>query len=67
MMKIQINGEKREVKLPQTLLGLLEDLRIGTAGIAVELNREVIVKERWASTTIREGDALEIVRFVGGG
>ena len=35
--------------------------------IAVELNREVVPKADYASITLREGDELELINFVGGG
>jgi sulfur carrier protein len=35
--------------------------------VAVELNRELIQRERWAETKLSTGDKLEIVHFVGGG
>ena len=35
--------------------------------VAVELNREIVARARWAETPVREGDQLEIVHFVGGG
>lgn len=66
-MRICINGEDREIGGSRTLLDLLEDLGVGTDGIAIELNREVVGKSRWRETGICEGDNLEIVRFVGGG
>ena len=35
--------------------------------VAVELNREIVPRERWSGTRLSEGDRLEIVHFVGGG
>jgi sulfur carrier protein len=35
--------------------------------VAVEVNREVVPRNRWAETPLRDGDRLEIVHFVGGG
>jgi sulfur carrier protein len=35
--------------------------------IAVELNREVVPKAEYAGVTLREGDELELINFVGGG
>jgi thiamine biosynthesis protein ThiS len=35
--------------------------------VAVELNREIVPRDRWIATELREGDQLEIVHFVGGG
>jgi thiamine biosynthesis protein ThiS len=35
--------------------------------VAVELNRELIPRDRWPATQVSNGDKLEIVHFVGGG
>ncbi len=66
-MKLQINGEKRELAEGLTLAALLEQLGMKADRVAVELNREIVRRERWAQTHLSEGDRLEIVQFVGGG
>ncbi len=35
--------------------------------LIVEVNSELIKKENWSKTVIREGDTLELLNFVGGG
>jgi len=35
--------------------------------VAVELNRDIVQRDKWASTSLNSGDRLEIVHFVGGG
>ena len=66
-MKLQVNGEERDLPAALTLLALLERLGMRTDRVAVELNREIVARERWPATELREGDRLEIVHFVGGG
>ena len=66
-MKLQVNGEEREVSGTLTLAALLEELGMRADRVAVELNREIVARERWPATELREGDRLEIVHFVGGG
>ena len=66
-MKIQINGEARDLPASLSLLALLEQLGMKADRLAVELNREIVPREQWAQTSLREGDRLEIVHFVGGG
>jgi len=46
---------------------LLEMLGMKADRVAVELNREIVPRDRWASTYLTEGDRLEVVHFVGGG
>lgn len=69
-MKLQINGEERtfnDVPTPFTLAALVENLGMKPDRVAVELNRDIVPRDRWAGTHLTEGDRLEIVHFVGGG
>jgi thiamine biosynthesis protein ThiS len=68
-MKLQINGEGRDFSAaaPFTLSALVETLGMKADRVAVELNRDIVPRDRWAATQLREGDQLEIVHFVGGG
>ncbi len=69
-MNLHINGEERDVSsdaLSFTLAALIETLGMKSDRVAVELNRDIVVRERWADTPLHEGDRLEIVHFVGGG
>jgi thiamine biosynthesis protein ThiS len=66
-MRIQLNGENREVPDADTLAALVESLDMKADRIAVELNGDIIQRGRWMETPVRDGDKLEIVHFVGGG
>jgi len=66
-MRIFVNGEGMEVPDRLTVEGLLRHLGIRTEYTAVALNREVARKQAYATTALREGDRVEIVRPVGGG
>jgi sulfur carrier protein len=66
-MDIMLNGESRTVPEGITVLGLLELLNIQHARVAVELNREIVKKDRYGSTTINDGGELEVVSFMAGG
>jgi thiamine biosynthesis protein ThiS len=46
---------------------MLEHLKVGPDRIAVELNRRIIKRSEWDSTSLRDQDKVEIVQFVGGG
>ena len=35
--------------------------------VAVELNRDIVPRDRWGETQLSDGDRLEVVHFVGGG
>ncbi|MGD0569643.1 MAG: sulfur carrier protein ThiS [Candidatus Sulfotelmatobacter sp.] len=68
-MTLHINGEPRTFADPEaiTLAALIESLSMKSDRIAVELNREIVPRYRWAETLLKDGDRLEIVHFVGGG
>jgi len=66
-MKLQINGAEREFSSPMSLAALVDSLGMKAGRVAVELNRDIVPREQWATTNLAEGDRLEIVHFVGGG
>jgi len=67
VMHITLNGEKKEVPDSITVIGLLEFLKIQHQRVAVELNMEIVKKDRYGTTSIKEGDSLEVVSFMSGG
>ena len=66
-MTIFINGEARELDGVSTLAGLLDALDLPKQRVAIELNKHVIRKQDWDSTTVANNDKIEVVHFVGGG
>jgi sulfur carrier protein len=66
-VKIKLNGEEKEITDGVTLIGLLEQLKIRPARVVVERNRDIVSRDAYGATLLREGDSLEIVHFVGGG
>jgi thiamine biosynthesis protein ThiS len=69
-MKLQINGEERvfdQAAQPFTLASLVENLGMKSDRVAIELNRDIVARDRWTETNLSDGDSLEIVHFVGGG
>jgi sulfur carrier protein len=66
-VKIKINGEEREIVDGLSIAGLLEHLQIRPARVVVEHNRRIIARDAYGATMLAEGDALEVVHFVGGG
>ena len=62
-----LNGEERPLEDGRTIADLLSELRLGGRRVAVELNRDIVPTAEYGSRTIREGDTIEIVQFVGGG
>ena len=66
-MRVQINGETREVPERLTLEGLIEHLALASDRLAIERNREVVRRADWPATVLSEDDRIEIIHFVGGG
>jgi thiamine biosynthesis protein ThiS len=62
-----VNGEARELSGPTSLAELITQLDLPATRIAVELNRTVVRRNDWPTTTMQDDDRLEIVHFVGGG
>ncbi len=63
---ITINGESRNVAA-MNIESLLSELNLSGRKLAIELNRELVPRERFSETSLSEGDCIEIVQFVGGG
>jgi sulfur carrier protein len=69
-MKLHINGEERDfsgISAPFPLAALVELLGMKPDRVAVELNRDIVTRDRWLETQLHDGDRLEVVHFVGGG
>jgi sulfur carrier protein len=67
LVNIVVNGEPRSAAEGQTILGLLNDLKLDPSRVAVELDRRILKQPLWAETVLRSGAEIEIVQFVGGG
>jgi sulfur carrier protein len=67
MIRVMLNGERRELETPLTIVALLDQLKIDPRTVAVEHNRAVVKRARYGETIIDDGSEVEIVAFVGGG
>jgi sulfur carrier protein len=67
MIEIVVNGDPRRTGEGQTLLGLLGELDLDPARVAIELDRKIVKQPCWGDVVLRPGARLEIVQFVGGG
>ena len=66
-MLITVNGEPKEVAESLSLLALMEDLGVKPEITAVQRNEAIIDRKAVPNTTLMEGDAVELIRIVGGG
>ena len=65
--KIQLNGDPYEINNGTNLNELLNKLKIQKKKIAVEVNGEIVEKERYTNLVLNKDDKVEIVHFIGGG
>ena len=66
-MRLFINGKEQNFDDSLTLAQLIEQLGMKGDRVAAELNREIVSRGQWTETSLKDGDQLEIVHFVGGG
>lgn len=66
-LEIMVNGEPRKVPAPVTPAGLLRHLGLDPRTVVVELNRKIVRRPQLNDTALADGDAVELVHFVGGG
>ena len=63
---VKINGEMLD-KNGKSVSEVLFEMGISGQRVAVELNEEIVPKTKYDETILRDGDTVEVVRFVGGG
>jgi thiamine biosynthesis protein ThiS len=66
-LKIVVNGETRRIPAPATASDLLRHLGLDPRSVVVELNRRIVRRPQLGDTPLSDGDAVELVHFVGGG
>ena len=66
-LSVTVNCEARSVGSGCTIAGMLREMGIDPARVAVERNLEVVPRSTLGEVEVKEGDVFEIVRFVGGG
>jgi thiamine biosynthesis protein ThiS len=66
-LEIMVNGEPRRVPAPATAADLLRYLGLDPRTVVLELNRKIVRRPQLDGTALADGDAVELVHFVGGG
>tara|TARA_Y100001949_G_scaffold88797_1_gene74997 strand:+ start:646 stop:864 length:219 start_codon:yes stop_codon:yes gene_type:complete len=66
-IQVQVNGKEREVQSGLSVHELVEAFDLNPLLIVVELNREILSRDQFKDVHVSEGDAVELVHFVGGG
>jgi len=65
--KIQLNGDLYEVNNGTSLNELLNKLKIQKNKVAIEVNGEIVEKDKYSNLILNKNDKVEIVQFIGGG
>jgi len=66
-MQITVNGQIQNLDAACSVTDLLQQRGLDPQRVAIEHNRNVLLREEFALITLQDGDTLEIVQFVGGG
>jgi thiamine biosynthesis protein ThiS len=66
-MTIHLNGKAREVVEGVTVGCLLEELKLQPLRVAVQVNQDIIKRERYGEVALQPGDTVEILTFMSGG
>ena len=68
MAKIIVNGEAQEVQLPVTLTELIKQNKVlQPEMVSVQVNDDFVDRDEWDKVSIKEGDAVDFLYFMGGG
>ena len=65
--KIQLNGSSYEINHGTNLTQLLNKLKIEKNKVAIEVNGEIVEKNKYTDIILNKNDKVEIVHFIGGG
>jgi thiamine biosynthesis protein ThiS len=66
-LRLTVNGEARSVPPGLSVADLLAEIGLAARKVAVERNLEIVPRSQYATTALADGDAIEIVHFIGGG
>jgi thiazole synthase len=64
---VRVNGEHRRLRGRLSIAGMLNEIGIDPAKVAVERNLEIVPRSTFGEVCVEDGDDFEIVHFVGGG
>lgn len=66
-IQIKLNGNNYAVEQRMDILTFLEILKVPAGSVVVERNREILHRNMFDQVVLKDGDELELIRFVGGG
>jgi thiamine biosynthesis protein ThiS len=66
-MEIALNGKAREVADAITVKQLLDELKLHPLRVAVQVNLDIIKRDRYEAVVLQPGDKVEVLTFMAGG
>ena len=66
-IKIKLNGKIKIIKENYKIQNFLKDLNVPLKKVAIELNQEILDKNKLSKIKLKKNDKIEIVHFIGGG
>lgn len=66
-VKVTVNGDPMDLSDQIKVAGLLGELKLKPELVVVELNLNILKREEYSKTALKNGDRVEIVQIVGGG
>jgi sulfur carrier protein len=66
-INIKLNGKAYTVEQQMDILSFLGTLNVSPGSVVVECNREILHRNKFNHVVLKDGDELELIRFVGGG
>lgn len=68
MAQIKVNGENQTVEKPLTVNELIKLNNVLQPDmVSVQVNEEFVDREEWDNITLKDGDAIDFLYFMGGG
>ena len=66
-IKIKLNGKLSTINNNLSLLNYIKKLKVPLKKVAIELNQEIMDKNKLEKIKLKNNDKIEIVHFIGGG
>jgi len=66
-VKVIVNGQAHSVANPQTIDGLVQELKLIPETLLIEHNGRALHRREWQRRVVQDGDKIELIRVVAGG
>lgn len=66
-MRLTINGQNKDITGASNVADIVAQFCKNPAHVITEINGNIVPNDAWGTTSLKEGDSLELVAFVGGG